>query len=91
MWTVIIYVYSDGPNQYMHPSSRIRPFVVRRYFLKYPTILYTEHEDHGQTVRMRRVIRTFVALMSVTLRKHAYSNILRIFSPKNWKFSDEKF
>ena len=27
----------------------------------------------------------------ITLRKHTYSNILQILSPKKWKFSDKKF
>ena len=26
----------------------------------------------------------------ITLRKHAYSNILKILPPKKWKFSDKK-
>ena len=29
-----------------------------------------------------------ITLQSITLRKHAYSNILKIFSTKKWKFSD---
>ena len=31
-----------------------------------------------------------VRCRTVTLRKHAYSNILKISPPKNWKFSDKK-
>ena len=41
----------------------------------------------GKTMRMRWLAWTLV--VRISLRKHAYSNILKIPPPKNWKFSDK--
>ena len=44
-------------------------------------------------MRRRRflLMKSLNTIETPTLRKHAYSNILKISPPKKWKFSDKKF
>ena len=44
-------------------------------------------EYSNQPAHPHSLIRVFADCMS--LRKHAYSNILKISPPKNWKFSNK--
>ena len=41
--------------------------------------------------RWHLVVQIKYSKPSLPLRKHAYSNVLKILPPKNWKISDKKF
>ena len=50
------------------------------------------HSGPPINARIRRPCqRCWLNMFQPTLRKHAYSNILKILPPKKWKISDKKF
>ena len=79
----------------LHGPKDVRAIEVRLYLL-FKSWRFSKNKKTTTKKNKKKQKKNGIAIMSLwiytvcTLRKHAYSNKLKILPPKKWKFSDKK-